>query len=395
MPRMTESPTRFRFTQKALEALPPHDADSPSTQLELCDAECVGLRLNVSKTGRKFWFLRYRWRNRKRIIRLGEFGPSMNLKQARDRAWEMKAMLARGEDPAEAREKREGMPTFAAFAEQYLEHARATVRRPDVILSRLNTGALPHFRDRQIDAITTRDVQQFHAKMRERLSATTANHHLVLLKAMLNWAVKIDLLEKNPCIGVKKFQEPQGRERYLSKDEVRRFLAALDSCDNVPVASGLRTLLFSGLRSREVFALRWDDVIDETRSIHLRRTKSGKARHVYLSSAAWAEIERMRGLHIGDHPFVFPGRMPNTPVMQPHHAFRAILKVAGINDFRIHDLRHSFASAMVQSGTTLFEVQKSLGHASSQMTQRYSHLTDTALRDRAEVAAQHLTGTDG
>ena len=103
----------------------------------------------------------------------------------------------------------------------------------------------------------------------------------------------------------------------------------------------------------------------------------------------------MRQLRAGDHPFVFPGRMPNTPVMQPQRAFAAVLEAARISDFRIHDLRHTFASHMVQSGATLFEVQKALGHASSQMTQRYSHLADTALRDRAEVAAQHLTGTDG
>lgn len=78
MPRMVESATRFRFTQKVLEALPPHDANSSSSQLELCDVECVGLRLNVSKTGRKFWFLRYRWRNRKRTVRLSPCSMRMH-----------------------------------------------------------------------------------------------------------------------------------------------------------------------------------------------------------------------------------------------------------------------------------------------------------------------------
>jgi integrase len=160
------------------------------------------------------------------------------------------------------------------------------------------------------------------------------------------------------------------------------------------VASGLRTLLFSGLRAREVFGLPWADVDADARSIHLRKTKSGKARRVYLSSAAWAEIERMRGLRRGEHAFVFPGRAPNTPVMQPHHAFRVILKEAGISDFRIHDLRHTFASHMAQSGASILEIQKSLGHASSAMSERYSHLDDVALRARAEQAAQHITGTN-
>jgi integrase len=361
--------------------------------MELSDTECIGLRFNKSKSGRCFWFFRYRWRGRKRALKLGEF-PGMNLRQARDRAWEIRGMLAKGEEPAAAREAIEPAITFGEFtSKHYLPHAEATVRRPDVIVSRLNTGALPHFRDRRLDAITTHDVQQFHARMREGRSPTTANHHLVLLKAMLNCAVKWEMIPRNPCTGVKKFQEPTGRDRYLGRDEVKRFLEVLDGCDNVPVASGLRLLLFTGLRSREVFELPWADVDPETKSILLRRTKSGKSRRVYLSSAAWAEVELMRPLRIDNHPYVFPGLRPGTPVMQPHRCFRGILKDAGIADFRIHDLRHTFASHMVQSGASLFEVQKSLGHSSSQMTQRYAHLADAGLRDRADQAAQHLTGT--
>ncbi len=392
MPRMIESPTRFRFTQKVLEALPPHDPDSRSAQHEVSDTECIGLRLNTSKSGRKWWFLRARWRGGKKAFLLGEFSPSMGLKQARERAWEVKAMLSRGEDPTATKTQQDEVPTFSAFAEQYLENAKARVRRLDVIISRLNTGALPYFKDVRIDAITTRHVQQFHTKMREKVSPTTANHHLVLIRAMLNWAVRVELIEKNPCRGVKKFQEPTGRDRYLSNDEVKRFFAALEKCANVPVVSGLRLLVFSGLRSREVFDLRWQDIDVETHSIRLVKTKSGKARRVNLSSAAWAEIERMQALRRGDHPFVFPGRAPNTPVMQPHNAFRGILKEAKISDFRIHDLRHTFASHMAQSGATLLEISRSLGHASQTMSLRYSHLSDSGLRERAEQAALHLTG---
>jgi integrase len=395
MPKMAISETRFRFTQRALEELPPHDPDSPSSQLELCDAECVGLRFNKSKSGRSFWLFRYRWRGRKLCIKLGEF-PGMNLRHARERGWEMRGMLARGDDPRAAREAKLNVLTFREFTEQhYLPHAKATTRRPDIIISRLNTGALPHFGDRHLDAITTRDVQQFHTRMRERVSPTTANHHLIVLRAMLNLAVKWEMLAKNPCAGIKKFQEPEGRDRYLSQDEVKRFLEACDNCDNVVIASGLRLLLFTGLRSREVFHLPWADVNVEERSIYLRKTKAGKARRVLLSNVAWVEIERMRALHDGQHKFVFPGQHPGQPVMQPHRCFRGLLAAAKIKDFRIHDLRHTHASYLVQSGATLFEVQKALGHSSSDMTQRYAHLADTTLRDRAEVAAQRLTGTGG
>lgn len=92
---------------------------------------------------------------------------------------------------------------------------------------------------------------------------------------------------------------------------------------------------------------------------------------------------------------VWPGREPNAPINNPQKCFNAALRRAEIKGCRIHDLRHTYASTLVNAGATLFEVQKALGHASSQITQRYSHLTDNTLRDRAELAGQRLTGTHG
>lgn len=387
--------THFRFTQKLLDELPPHERDNPRSQMEYTDTECTGLRFSKGKSGRCFWFFRYYWRGNKFLVKLGEY-PGMSLKQARDGGWEIRASLARGEDPRLLRQKNLKLMTFREFTEQhYLPHAKATTRRPDVIISRLNTGVLKYFPDRYLDSLTTREVQKFHNEMRERISPTTANRHLATLKAMLNLAVRWEMLEKNPCLGIKKFQEPTGRERYLSRDEVKRFLEACDASPNVVIASGLRMLLFTGLRSREVFHLPWADVDFENRSIILRTTKSGKARRVHLSSAAWAEIELMKEQHDSEHAYVFPGYHARQPVMEPHRCFREILSVAKIDEFRIHDLRHTHASYLVQSGASLFEVQKALGHSTSDMTMRYAHLADGALRDRAEVAARRLTGTDG
>ncbi len=208
MPRLLETSTRFHFTKTALDAVVPPLPGARSAQTEVCDASCSGLRYAVSRSRRRFWFLRYRHRMRKRCVKLGEY-PGMKLKQARERAWEMKAMLARGEDPGAWKRMQAAMPTFRDFVNaQYLPHMYATVRRPDVIESRLKTGALPWFADRPLDVITTRDVQQFHTAMKEHLSPTTANHHLILIKRILGLAVQWELLERNPAKGVKKFQEP-------------------------------------------------------------------------------------------------------------------------------------------------------------------------------------------
>lgn len=390
MPRMNESRTRFRFTQTKLKEHPPNSRDSRSGMLELSDSEVIGLRLLISKYGRKSWLLRYIFNTRKCAIKIGDFGV-FSVKEARERAWELKGMIARGIDPMDERTKRNSIPTFGEFIrEDYLPFARATKRCWYTDISRLNTGALKAFRNRRMDAITVRDVVHFHCACREATSASTANRHLGLLRTVFNVAVRWGVVQRNPCDGVKKIQEPPPRERYLSLEETGKLLKALDEEWNPVMSSSIRLLLFTGLRLHEVLDLRWEDVNQELKSFRLRITKSGKSRIVYPSSLAWAEIEKMRQHRLGTHPFVFPGRNPNEQTTRPTRAFHEALTRAGIERIRIHDLRHTFASQMVQSGATLFEVQRVLGHTTPLMTQRYAHLTEGGLRDRAEQAAQRI-----
>jgi len=397
MPRMTDSPTRFAFTAKNLDALGSLDADSPSAQKEYCDSLSVGLRLMVGKGNppRKSWLFRFRFRGRKRSISLGEY-PAINLKAARDRVLDLKAQLAKGEDPSEERERRNSIPGFTTFArEHYLPHAMNTKRSWKDDVSRLDTGGIPYFKERQLDTISTRDVQQFHATMKEKKSASTANRHLCLLQRMFTLAIQWNFIPAglNPCRCAKKFQESPSVERYLSLDEVKRFLEALEVTENKVIASALRMLLFTGLRKREVLDLKWEDVDRERGTIVLRFTKSGRVRTVPLSSGAMREIDLMWERRVGKHPYVWPGREANAPISNPQKSFVAALERANIERCRVHDLRHTYASTLVNSGATLFEVQKALGHSSSNMTQRYSHLSDSTLRDRAEMASQLMTGT--
>lgn len=233
--------------------------------------------------------------------------------------------------------------------------------------------------------------------MKEKNSASTANRHLSLLQRMFSLAIQWNLIPagQNPCRGTKKFMESPSVERFLSLDEVRRFLEALDEAENKVIASALKMLLFTGLRKREVLDLKWEDVDRERGTIVLRFTKSGRTRTVPLSSGAMREIDLMRERREGKHPYVWPGRERKAPINNPQKCFAAALKRAGIKRCRIHDLRHTYASTLVNSGATLFEVQKALGHSSSMMTQRYSHLSDSTQRDRAEMASQLMTGTQG
>lgn len=395
MPKFAESPTRFIFTKRRLDEAGPHRSDSPSTELELCDAACTGLRLMVSKgeLTRKRWSFRYRFRGRKYRLHLGPY-EGLTLNAARERVYELRTALARGDDPRDYRRRRQKMPTFQEFTDtMYLPHARATVRRPKTIESRLRNGATLYFGSHALDTITRRDITFFLNDMKERTSASTANYHFSILRRMLNLAVEWDILAKNPCLGLKKFPPASPRDRYLSKAELQRFLKATYACPSAKAASLFRLLLFSGLRFGEAVSLTFSNVCAETQSVRLVTTKAGNSRRVYLSSLAWAEIERMRKVRLRDNPHVFPSPRNAGSIAKPIKDFEWVLRRAEVDGFRMHDLRHTFASYMVQSGATLFEVQHALGHASSDMTQRYAHLLSSGVRARAEIAGEHILAT--
>ena len=383
---------KFRFTQKDLESLPAHDAASASHQMEYCDTEVVGLRMFVGHTGRRFFYLRFRHHGRKRACRIGEF-PSVSLKEARTRAHEMKSAISRGADPAAERRARAAIPTFAEFAlNQYLPAAKLSKRswRDDEI--RINKELVPRFGKLQLTEITTQSIQQFQTASRTGHSPATANRYLSLLARILQVAVDHECIERNPARAVHKFRENNGRERYLSKDEIARFLESLDLLKNRSVANALKFLLFTGLRKGEAMTLPWKNVNIEAGTIYLDKTKNGRTRTVVLNALARQVLEEMLALRRDGHPFVFPGRCANEPVSNPSKLFAVALDLAGIKDFRCHDLRHTYASLAINSGASLYDVQKLLGHATSQMTQRYAHLADTSLRAATENVASQISG---
>ncbi len=202
----------------------------------------------MGHTGRRFFYLRYRLNGRKRSCRIGEF-PSVSLKEARTRAHELKSMISRGDDPVAERCDRAAVPTSAEFAlNHYLPMAKTSKRswRDDEI--RLNKKLVPHFGRLQLTAITTQEIQQFYTVNR-------ANRYLSLRARILQVAVDQEYIDRNPALAVHKFRENNARERYLLKDEIARFLEALESLRNRCMANAFRFLLFTGLGKGEAMTL--------------------------------------------------------------------------------------------------------------------------------------------
>ena len=388
---------KFPFTKRAIEALPSHDPESPSREMEYADAECTGLHLRVSKNGRRFFQHRYRYLGRKMCLSLGEF-PAVSVQDARQRVAEHKALLARDKDPSIERGKVRTDLTFEEYAtKHYLPHAKAHKQTWDDDKNQIDRRLLPVLGKLRLQAITPRDIDLLHTKEKNRTTACTANHLLTTLKRMLNLAVKWELMEKNPANSQEKFKEDPLRERYLDKKEVPKFLKALeDENDRLSVAA-IRILLYTGCRREEILSLKWKNVhLDEER-IFLTKTKNGRSRTVHLNSRAKEVVQdlltrkdqedRTRGSE-----YVFPSRQGTQKgyIYDLRKPFEKACQTAGIDNFRIHDLRHSFASMAVSSGADLYAVQRLLGHKDIAMTQRYAHLAADDLKKATEGVSDML-----
>lgn len=386
---------RFQFTKSSIDALPPHDPASPSSDAEYSDSACVGLRLRVSKSGRKFFQHRYTYLGRKMCLSLGEF-PAVTLQDARQRVAEHKALLARDKDPVAERNRVRGDLTFAEYAdEHYLPHAKAHKKTWEDDVWKIEKRLKPAFGRSRLSAITKAEIERLIAREKARTSACTANHLLATLKRILTLAVDGGHLEKNPAARVEKFKEGPLRGRYLSQEELPRFLRALDEDDDALSVAAIRLLLYTGCRRSEVLSLTWDRVRLDEGSVYLKDTKNGESRCVLLNARATAVLEELAGKREREErtlgsEYLFPSRAGARKghLYDLRKPFQKACRRAGISGLRIHDLRHSYASLALRSGASLYDVQKLLGHKDISVTQRYAHLDAAALRSATQRVSE-------
>ncbi len=387
--RTTVTARQFRFSQRQIDALPPHDSSSPSAMAEYSDTEVVGLKLAVSKSGRKYFWHRYRFRGRKKAVKLGEY-PSVGVQDARLMVHEHKNMLARDLDPGNERNKRRNVPTLYEFAvETYLPHAKLHKRswkddeskiRRDISYT---IGRIP------INEIITGDVMRLHTAIGLRAAPGTANRYLSLLSGIFKHAIQHDLVKENPAKGIKKLPEADPRQRFLSGDELSRFVVAVNVEAGSTTANAIVLLLLTGLRRMELLSLRWSDVHLDSASAWLRKTKSGRGRHVVLNSAALNLLLKMKEQADSRCPWVFPASRGDGHLIDIRKAMARAMARANISDLRPHDLRRSFASLAVNAGVDLYQIKDLLGHSTVAVTQNaYAHLQQNTLRSASEIVAK-------
>ena len=200
--------TKFQFTNRNIAALPAHDPNSSAKAAEYSDLAVVGLKVMVGVNGVKRFAFRYQTLSgRKRYATLGTVG-ALDVAQARKLALEMRAIVERGGDPLEDRDRIKTMPTFSEFVRQeYLPYAYQTKRSAINDESKFRLHLEPKFGHLRLCDITMRDVQMHHASIKESHSPGTANRHLALLSATFRKAMEWDKLDRNPAAGIKAFRK--------------------------------------------------------------------------------------------------------------------------------------------------------------------------------------------
>ncbi len=373
---------------------------SGKKRLDLFDTQSKGLVLEVRESGGKTYYLRYQdYRGRTRQLRLAD-ARDVSLSQARGLADKARNKNVMGDDPCEQKNNAKLVPTFAKFIEdQYLPFVKGYKRSWNTDWSLLRNHLLPRFGKRYMDEIVRQDiVKMHHDRLAEGAAPGSANRLLIMVRYIFNLAVRWEVpgIKVNPTKGVPLYEENNKNERYLSKEEAQRLYVAVQASDNKLLQFIIPMLLLTGARKREVLDAQWADFDLQKRAWRIPISKSGRARHVPLSDGVLQLLGSLKEFLSEYSPslencsWAFPNPKTGKPYVSIFYSWNTARKQAGLADVRIHDLRHSFASFLINNGRTLYEVQHILGHTQVKTTQRYAHLSQDTLLIAANTAMTAL-----
>ena len=382
----------MKLTQEGISKLRCPD-DKRSEQI--CDSQHRGLLLELRRTDpdHPTWYVRYKdHAGKTRYVRLGHF-PDLSLAEAREKAKDVQAEIRLGADPRAEENAKKAVPTLADFMQtMYFPHVRTRKRTAakDEEFYRLRLADA--FGHKRLNQISRREIQLFHSSLHtEGLAPATCNHYLKLLKRAFNLAIQWEVLDcKNPAVGIQMYRELNLVENYMDDEQLQRLLAVLQTDKNRTVCDIVLFLLSTGARLNEALTARHEfiDVQRRVWRIPAINSKSGKIRAVPLNDSALEVLSKQDTKN--DFDYVFINKQTEKPYITIQKVWNRLRKAADLEHVRIHDLRHQYASFLVNSGRTLFEVQEILGHSSSKVTARYSHLSTATTLAAASTAADRI-----
>lgn len=375
-----------RISKRLVDTAKPKDKD-----YFIWDGDMPGFGLRIMKSGKKSYMVQYRHGGRTRRVTFGRVGI-MTPDEARKEARDLLTAAGKGANPADDIQKYRTTPTVANICERFMGEyvpthckestAKEYQRAMDLFIQ-------PAIGPRKITDISRTEIAKLHYDHRDK--PYQANRTLGVLSVMFNqceiWGLRPD--GSNPCRHVKKYQEKK-RERFLSEEELKRLWQTLDECEkdgseSASACIAFRLLILTGCRLGEIQTLKWEYIKPD--GIYLPDSKTG-AKKVYIGKEVHELIE---GIKRNDkNPYVITGIVKGKYLSDLQKPWRRIRKIAELEDLRVHDLRHSFASFALGNGASLAEIGKLLGHSQAQTTARYAHLAEEIAQSAAELTSRKI-----
>ena len=404
-----------RVSKRSIDAL---ECPSDKDRIFLWDDALAGFGVCALKTGKKSYVAQFRKDGRSRRVAIGDHGR-LTPEEARSAAKKLLGAVEAGADPVEERRAARAVKSFREVAEDFVElHVGAKRRertKGDYIVL-LNRHILPAIGGKRICDLRRLDIANMHTAI-SRETPVAANRALSVVSAVWAWAARRDIVPAadNPAKGLERNPE-QRRERFLSPEEFGRLGEALrlaetkglpwavddakptskhfpkpdkrqSTADPYAVAA-IRLLILTGARLREILHAQWSWV-DLSRGVIFLPTSKTGAKPLYLSAAAQAVLESIPRLE--GNPYIIVGSKPGAHRADLKKPWAAIIRAAGLEGLRIHDLRHSFASVGAGTSLGLPIIGKLLGHSQPTTTARYAHLDADPLRRAADRIGATIT----
>ena len=381
---------RQTISKRTVEALPVGDREAV-----YWDSKLSGFGVRVYPSGSKVYLVQTRSGGKSRRLTIGRHGL-ITADQARRKAARIIADIKAGHDPVAGNGglRRDAGPTVAEVAERYMREHVAVRCKPATARGcryTLDRHLLPALGDTRLGEIGRERVAALQYSLHE--TPFMANQVVDLLSRLFNMAELWGVAPEggNPCRFIRKYKEPP-RERFLTEEEFRRLGRVLGEVEaegkvQPNAVAAFRLLMLTGCRKSEILTLRWEDVDLAAGELRLRDAKTG-ARAVAISPSARRVLEGLP--RVPGNPWVIAGTKPGRPVPNINNAWLLIRARAGLNDVRIHDLRHSFASRALALGESLLMIGRLLGHKKVQTTARYAHLARDSVKASAARVAESL-----
>lgn len=375
----------IKLSQGLLESLNSRGNDKE----DFFDSTTKGLMVQVRASGHKTYYFRERGEDGKTTQLKIADAEAIRLNVVRElikqrRAAQAKAALSAFANPmagvtvAPPSDAAVSSPLLATFVrEAYLPLIRTYKRSYSCDVSLLNNHVLPFFGDQPLHELTKSDLADFINTRRATHKPGTINRVIILMRYIYNLALKWKTpgVYKNHISGTPLLEEGNKKERFLTSEEVDPLVYCVKISRNPMLEYIVPGLILNGARKQELLKSRWVDFDFDTKIWRIPMSKSGKARHVPISDS----LELLLNSISKACEWVFANPKTQKTFTSFFYSRDTARCQAGLDDVRVHDLRHSFASFLVNNGRSLYEVQRILGHTQIKTTQRCAHLDQSSL----------------